>query len=45
MNYNVSLENDKYFFKYSPNKKFNKKTKGRFQNDNQFAALKQLNIK
>tara|TARA_B100001057_G_scaffold394744_1_gene404042 strand:- start:1220 stop:3700 length:2481 start_codon:yes stop_codon:yes gene_type:complete len=45
MNYNVSLENDKYFFKYSPNKKFNKKTKGRFQNDNPFAALKQLNIK
>ena len=45
MNYNVSLENDKYFFKYNPTKKINKKTKGKFQNDNPFAALKQLNIK
>ena len=45
MNYNVSLENDKYFFKYSPNKKINKQTKSKFQNDNPFAALKQLNIK
>ncbi len=45
MNYNVSLENDKYFFKYNPVKKINKKTKGKYQNDNPFAALKQLNIK
>ena len=45
MNYNVSLENDKYYFKYNPVKKINKKTKGKFQNDNPFAALKQLNIK
>ena len=45
MNYNVSLENNKYFFKYKPVKKINKKTKGKFQNDNPFAALKQLNIK
>ena len=45
MNYNVSLENDKYFFKYSPNKKNNKLTKSKFQSDNPFAALKQLNIK
>ena len=45
MNYNVSLENDKYFFKYTPTKKINKKTKGKFQDDNPFAALKQLNIK
>ena len=45
MNYNVSLENDKYFFKYSPIRKINKKTKGKFQNDNPFAALKKLNIK
>ena len=45
MNYNVSLENDKYYFKYNPIKKINKKTKGKFQNDNPFAALKQLNIK
>ena len=45
MNYNVSLENDKYFFKYSPVKKINKKTKGKLQNDNPFAALKQLDIK
>ena len=45
MNYNVSLENDKYFFKYTPIKKINKKTKGKSQDDNPFAALKQLNIK
>ena len=45
MNYNVSLENNKYFFKYSPIRKINKKTKGKFQNDNPFAALKKLNIK
>ncbi len=45
MNYNVSLENDKYFFKYSPSKKINKLTKNKFQSDNPFAALKQLNIK
>ena len=45
MNYNVSLENDKYYFKYNPIKKINKKTKGKSQNDNPFAALKQLNIK
>ncbi len=45
MNYNVSLENDKYYFKYNPVKKINKKTKGKSQNDNPFAALKQLNIK
>ena len=45
MNYNVSLENDKYFFKYNPIKKFNKKTKVKFGNDNPFAVLKGLNIK
>ena len=45
MNYNVSLENDKYFFKYNPTKKNNKKNKGKFQNDNPFAALKRLNLK
>ena len=45
MNYIVSLENDKYYFKYNPVKKINKKTKGKSQNDNPFAALKQLNIK
>ena len=45
MNYNVSLENDKYFFKYTPVKKIDKKNRGKFQNDNPFAALKQLNIK
>ena len=45
MNYNVSLENDKYFFKYAPIKKINAKTKNKFQSDNPFAALKELNIK
>ncbi len=45
MNYNVSLENDKYFFKYSPTKKINKKSKDKFESDNPFAALKELNIK
>ena len=45
MNYNVSLENNKYFFKYNPIKKNNKKNKGKFQNDNPFAALKRLNLK
>ena len=45
MNYNVSLENDKYFFKYNPIKKINKKNKNKFQSDNPFAALKELNIK
>ncbi len=45
MNYNVSLENDKYYFKYSPNKKIYKRTKSKFQNDNPFAELKKLNIK
>ncbi len=44
MDYNVSLENDKYYFKYNPTKKINKKTKSKLQNDNPFAALKQLNI-
>ena len=45
MNYNVSLENDKYFFKYSPTRKINKKSKDKFEKDNPFAALKELNIK
>ena len=45
MDYNVSLENDKYFFKYNPLRKIKKKTKSKFQNDNPFAALKGLNIK
>ena len=45
MNYNVSLENDKYFFKYSPIRKINKKNKNKFESDNPFAALKELNIK
>ena len=44
MDYNVSLENDKYYFKYNPAKKINKKTKSKLRNDNPFAALKQLNI-
>ena len=45
MNYNVTLENDKYFFKYNPIRKFSKKNKDKIQNDNPFAALKRLNIK
>ncbi len=45
MDYNVSLENDKYFFKYRPSKKINKSNKNKFQSDNPFAALKELNIK
>ena len=45
MDYNVSLENDKYFFKYRPVKKLNKKKRDKFQSDNPFAALKELNIK
>ena len=45
MNYNVSLENDKYFFKYNPIRKINKKNKNKFEDDNPFAALKELNIK
>ena len=45
MNYNVSLENDKYFFKYNPIRKVNKKNRGKFESDNPFAALKELNIK
>ena len=45
MNYNVSLENDKYFFKYNPIRKVNKKNRDIVESDNPFAALKQLNIK
>ena len=45
MNYNVSLENDKYFFKYSPFRRINKNNKDKFESDNPFAALKELNIK
>ena len=45
MNYNVTLENDKYFFKYNPIRKFSKKNKDKIQNDNPFAVLKRLNIK
>ena len=45
MNYNVSLEKDKYFFKYSPIKRINKKNREKSKNDNPFAALKQLNLK
>ena len=45
MNYNVSLENDKYFFKYNPIRKINKKNRNKFESDNPFAALKELNIK
>ena len=45
MNYNVSLENDKYFFKYNPIRKINKDSKSKFQGDNPFAVLKELNIK
>ena len=45
MNYNVSLENDKYFFKYNPIRKINKNSKSKFQGDNPFAVLKELNIK
>ena len=44
MNYNVSLENDKYFFKYSPTRKINKKNNNKFEGDNPFAALKELNL-
>ena len=45
MNYNVSLEKDKYFFKYSAIKRINKKNREKSKNDNPFAALKQLNLK
>ncbi len=45
MNYNVSLEKDKYFFKYIPIKRINKKNREKSKNDNPFAALKQLNLK
>ena len=45
MNYNVPLENDKYFFKYKPVKKISRKTRGKFENDNPFSALKQLDLK
>ncbi len=45
MNYNVSLENDKYFFKYNPIRKINKKNRNKFESDNPFAALKELNLK
>ena len=45
MNYNVSLENDKYFLKYISNKKINKAPKDKFRSDNPFAALKELNLK
>ncbi len=45
MNYNVSLENDKYFLKYNPNKKINRIPKDKFRSDNPFAALKELNLK
>ena len=45
MNYNVSLENDKYFLKYKPKKKFNKKINDKLQKDNPFAALRELNLK
>ena len=45
INYNVSLENDKYFFKYNPNRKVNKKNRDIVESDNPFAALKELNIK
>ena len=31
MNYNVSLENDKYFFKYNPIRRINKKNKDKFK--------------
>ncbi len=46
MNYNVSLENDKYFLKYNPVKKNNKKkTNNKLLSDNPFAALRELNLK
>ena len=46
MNYNVSLENDKYFLKYSPVKKiYKKKTNNKLLSDNPFAALRELNLK
>ena len=45
MNYNVSLENDKYFLKYNPNKKINRTPKEKLRSDNPFAALKELNLK
>ena len=45
MNYNVSLENDKYFLKYNPSKKINRTPKEKLRSDNPFAALKELNLK
>ena len=45
MNYNVSLENDKYFLKYSPVKKIRKKTNNKLLSDNPFAALREMNLK
>ena len=45
MNYNVSLENDKYFLKYNPNKKINRTPKDKLRSDNPFAVLKELNLK
>jgi len=45
MNYNVSLENDKYFLKYNPSKKINRTPKENLRSDNPFAALKELNLK
>ena len=44
MNYNVSLENDKYFFKYSPTKKFKKITTKKISHENPFKILKNLNL-
>ena len=45
MNYNVILENEKYFLKYNPIKKFDKKFKSKLKNDNPFAALRELKLK
>ena len=45
MNYNVILENEKYFLKYNPIKKFDKKFKDKLKNDNPFAVLRELKLK
>ena len=45
MNYNVILENEKYFLKYNPIKKFDKKFKNKLKNDNPFAVLRELKLK
>ena len=45
MNYNVTCEKEKYYFKYNRKRKFKKKEKNIIQTDSPFSALKQLNLK